>query len=1346
MFRTLYIKIPLVAALTMTMFDVTRGGVFPAAATEAMLVANPALKVAVRGDHVIAIYGPPCATDNDVGTSTDDFVEAFLLHQPNIDAMGVLGAVLEFKDKIIIRNGTMAVYTYTQKMPGENLFVHDSLVKIPVYLGTTEKISNLLIHLTHHPENPLPFDALSAQQAIDVVQLSQTFGQLTTFSDAAEATKVIYERSPDELHRTWHFYGSGSYTSYEFFVDTNSGEIVSAKDIVHNFLGDNDGTVRAYWRPCCPETDPDFPACCAADTPPVLAPVPGVEVRSISGTDVCPSDDGVVEAVTMTDPNGVYSLTDVPVGSRMTSRLVGDWATVLDCGFETWTCPDRPSCASAAVQDLVAQNARLIACEDVTQSGTLDLEYNPLPDNQNVAQVTLFRYIEQAHDWFQALQPNSTAIDVNIFALANIDISNAFYSPHPAKVLGVGVAGGCGGEFCPWDCNDFGGATVVVHEYGHFIHEQLFNAVRPFTEGFADTFASLMLDTQFMSYNVIINGEGPAIRDLDYVDPILGELDAKVRCDDAFLPPNCSCPGANSSIHCWSIALSGAFWDLRKAIGDSAVERLFADFAFVTGGSWGSEDTTDIIRLVLEVLIADDDDGDLTNGTPHETEILDAFVTKHGWFGPYDAQSGTLPITWNAPGTPIAGTDYFVDIHFTPPIITFITTTGIDRWDINCTNNFNRLGTIRAAWDGLDNRDITIRIGADPNAPPCQEVDIVDVTPQSDEVWSNVDITLAGGGNIVARIQAHSAISGPNAGKGGMITGNVSGTVRRLIAGNIGSGEFTPGLFTTEELRQITLTEIGQLSELSASSFLHDELLITGTLQGDIDVSFIQFAPGSSNFMQWGRIHVKGSGTSNGNITVDGAMIGSFIKIDDNYSGIMSIATMKPFTFNDLTREAFVEVGELDGQIVINDDLDGTIRLLGTGVSDGIIQIERDILSDSRIEINGDMNGNIIVGTNGFFGEVFGTIIISGNMNGDITVGSIADQFFPPIMRGNLTIDGNMSGNITAVIIGGDVVITGDMSGDIIVDPSFPLTGTITIDGVFDGNLCAPGLSAGSPLPSDISIRTFGPNGRICGVYPCGSGFEAPTQITTGESASAMNRFLSIIPVDDLNLTAIRINELGSSDVWWVGQPSEVCENSGQNASVPVEDCGDAPGQDLTFWAAELQCNPSPDPFVTDWQDWQGTCNFLTPGGGVCISGMNSGSSCSLDSDCDTVIHIYGAAIAPNRTYQVRAARFDCAASVETLVSDPISFTQSVWGDVVKDCSPTFIGGCSPTDGSVDITTDVTAVLDKFKNSPLSPLKVRADVEPAIPDLQINIADVTFILDAFEGSVYPFAIPSCTPN
>jgi len=124
--------------------------------------------------------------------------------------------------------------------------------------------------------------------------------------------------------------------------------------------------------------------------------------------------------------------------------------------------------------------------------------------------------------------------------------------------------------------------------------------------------------------------------------------------------------------------------------------------------------------------------------------------------------------------------------------------------------------------------------------------------------------------------------------------------------------------------------------------------------------------------------------------------------------------------------------------------------------------------------------------------------------------------------------------------------------------------------------------------------------------------------------------------------------------------------------------------------------------------------------------------------------------VIPGATYEIQSIEAGHGISVEDNFSAPVELRTSIWGDIVRDCA-TY--PCSPPDGSVDMTTDVTAVLDKFRNlgPPAIPVaavaKARADIEPQTPDQLINIIDVSQVLNAFRGFTYPFSPgpPPCSP-
>ena len=125
------------------------------------------------------------------------------------------------------------------------------------------------------------------------------------------------------------------------------------------------------------------------------------------------------------------------------------------------------------------------------------------------------------------------------------------------------------------------------------------------------------------------------------------------------------------------------------------------------------------------------------------------------------------------------------------------------------------------------------------------------------------------------------------------------------------------------------------------------------------------------------------------------------------------------------------------------------------------------------------------------------------------------------------------------------------------------------------------------------------------------------------------------------------------------------------------------------------------------------------------------------------MVYVYDQAIVPGGVYKIQAIHGGetCNIGSESDFSTALVLDSGVWGDVVGP----FDGGAgswTDADGSVDVASDVVAVLDKFGSLPGSPAKARADLEPETPDQTINITDVTVILDAFGGAAYPYEPPA----
>lgn len=178
-------------------------------------------------------------------------------------------------------------------------------------------------------------------------------------------------------------------------------------------------------------------------------------------------------------------------------------------------------------------------------------------------------------------------------------------------------------------CNDTGRiADVVYHEVGHGFHQNIMVGGTwdaSVSEGSCDYLAATITGDPDIAPTFFKGGGTGSIRNLEedrvYPDDIVGES------------------------HTDGLIWGGAFWDLRTAmiaeygqeLGVLKADELFA--GTLKGGPTLADG-------YWEVLLADDDDADLSNGSPHVCMINDAFG-PHG-LGP--GSGGGIAVEHSAPG------------------------------------------------------------------------------------------------------------------------------------------------------------------------------------------------------------------------------------------------------------------------------------------------------------------------------------------------------------------------------------------------------------------------------------------------------------------------------------------------------------------------------------------------------------------------------------------------------------------------------------------------------------------------------------------------------------------------
>ncbi len=232
------------------------------------------------------------------------------------------------------------------------------------------------------------------------------------------------------------------------------------------------------------------------------------------------------------------------------------------------------------------------------------------------AERTTYVFLHEAHAWGERVAPG--VVDERLEARVNLDDTcNAYFD------------GGVNFFRAGRGCNNTGRiADVVFHEWGHGFHYYSLLAGRydgSLGEGAADVIAFLQTGDHVIAPFFQTNGRG--IRD--------------VRNNRTY-PDDYS---ANEAyVHSNGLIFGGSMWDLWKGLevekGTAASKRIVEEVlvGMLKGGPT-------IVTSYEEAVFADDDDGDLSNGTPNRCAIAEAFGL-HG-LGPLG--NGTPFVAYHEP-------------------------------------------------------------------------------------------------------------------------------------------------------------------------------------------------------------------------------------------------------------------------------------------------------------------------------------------------------------------------------------------------------------------------------------------------------------------------------------------------------------------------------------------------------------------------------------------------------------------------------------------------------------------------------------------------------------------------
>ncbi|MEW6742693.1 MAG: formylglycine-generating enzyme family protein [Planctomycetota bacterium] len=369
--------------------------------------------------------------------------------------------------------------------------------------------------------------------------------------------------------------------SEQVFVDAHTGEVIRARSTIHSFT-DLDGSTWGWASPSVYPDRPEYP-----ETP---FPLQWVKMRSPIGSDE-------------TDATGRWAIPSLPWIPFDVTAAFGPYSRYA------WVEDDGPVALDITMTRRVWPD---------TSSVFL---LNDARTEADTSEVNAQRHIVNFREWVRQLDPTDSLMDFRIHALVNLPLFNG----QPC----CNAWADSRWPFVSWwrliflhscldqpltPCPSTAYSSVIAHELGHFANVRYGSGNGPdgFGEGNADVWAMYIYDDSEVG------------RDW-------GALGRSLRTgtNDRLYCGTCGAgcyatPHENGEVH------MGAFWKMRERLnvslgdagGDAIADNLFLSWM----QAYDDDEICDIVRDHL--LVLDDDDGNVFNGTPHGADIDGGFVDQ----------------------------------------------------------------------------------------------------------------------------------------------------------------------------------------------------------------------------------------------------------------------------------------------------------------------------------------------------------------------------------------------------------------------------------------------------------------------------------------------------------------------------------------------------------------------------------------------------------------------------------------------------------------------------------------------------------------------------------------------
>ena len=291
-----------------------------------------------------------------------------------------------------------------------------------------------------------------------------------------------------------------------------------------------------------------------------------------------------------TDENGDFTVTGAMDTVFWNAMIQGTWADVRN-----WLGDD-----AAASGSVVEGESLQVRWSDA----------NSRPDER-----TCYYHVNRVHEYIRGVDPGPVLDDLDYQMTVKVGRTdhfcpgNAWYDYAGINFCEPGEDGGS------WYANTGEMSDVIYHEFGHGVTHRIYNSqTNPpgdLHEGNADIIANLLTGESIIALGIYLDSCTVGFR----------------NSENTLLYPD-DWTGAN---HHSGQIIAGVVWDawqeMKVTLGDSAAFDQIGHVWHHGRALILPESQPD---QVISLLIADDDDGNLTNGTPHYAEIC-AGAANHGF-------------------------------------------------------------------------------------------------------------------------------------------------------------------------------------------------------------------------------------------------------------------------------------------------------------------------------------------------------------------------------------------------------------------------------------------------------------------------------------------------------------------------------------------------------------------------------------------------------------------------------------------------------------------------------------------------------------------------------------------